>query len=206
MPGGFYRCSSVAVAQPLLVVQRACGDLLEVLVDGRGAHIHLGCQFLSAQCLAVVVPDPVHHAGDAEHLAVGGGALPQRGALVAGHGNHHPPGARRASGHAHLRRHSLRQPHAAPGPPLPNAALPATGPCRRHPGHDGLGHLFWAVAAAMVGWGALNAAHSRVLVRLAGQLLDHASTSAPLVGGAVLRVLSALIAGDGSRIRRERRE
>lgn len=38
---------------------------------------------------------------------------------------------------------------------------------------------------------------------MGGQLLDHANTSAPLVGGAVLLALSALITGDGSRIRQE---
>ncbi|WP_175526602.1 MFS transporter [Geopseudomonas sagittaria] len=95
------------------------------------------------------------------------------------------------------------------------------------------GQLFWAVAAAMVGWGALNAAipvcWSTWLARelgdepesgggllvasiqlaimlgggMGGQLLDHASTSAPLVGGAVLLGLSALVIGDGRRIRRE---
>ncbi|MNN82134.1 Purine ribonucleoside efflux pump NepI [compost metagenome] len=95
------------------------------------------------------------------------------------------------------------------------------------------GQLFWAVAAAMVGWGALNAAipvcWSTWLARelgdepesgggllvasiqlaimlggaLGGQLLDHSSTSAPLVGGAVLLALAALVTGDGSRIRQE---
>lgn len=95
------------------------------------------------------------------------------------------------------------------------------------------GQLFWAVAAAMVGWGALNAAipvcWSTWLARefgdepesgggllvasiqlaimlggaMGGQLLDHASTSAPLVGGAVLLSLAALITGDGRRIRQE---
>ncbi|HEY6610963.1 MAG TPA: MFS transporter, partial [Pseudomonas sp.] len=95
------------------------------------------------------------------------------------------------------------------------------------------GHQFWAVAVVMVGWGALNAAipvcWSTWLARelsdepesgggllvasiqlaimlggaLGGQLLDHASASAPLVGGAVLLALASLITGDGSRIRQE---
>lgn len=94
------------------------------------------------------------------------------------------------------------------------------------------GHLFWAVAAMMVGWGALNAAipvcWSTWLAReiddepesgggllvasiqlaimmggaLGGQLLDHANASAPLVGGAVLLILSVLVIGNGTRIRR----
>lgn len=94
------------------------------------------------------------------------------------------------------------------------------------------GHLFWAVAAMMVGWGALNAAipvcWSTWLAReiddepesggglmvasiqlaimlggaLGGQLLDHADVAAPLAGGAALLILSSLVVGTGQRISR----
>lgn len=94
------------------------------------------------------------------------------------------------------------------------------------------GHLFWAVAATMVGWGALNAAipvcWSTWLAReiddepesggglmvasiqlaimlggaMGGQLLDHADVAAPLAGGAALLILSSLVVGTGQRISR----
>ncbi|MCA7082602.1 MFS transporter [Cupriavidus sp. DB3] len=92
------------------------------------------------------------------------------------------------------------------------------------------GHSFWAVAAAMVAWGALNAAIpvcwstwlSRGIedepesggglmvaaIQLAimlgaafgGMLLDRISIAATLIGGAVLLVLAALTVGSGRRL------
>ncbi|SEJ39407.1 hypothetical protein SAMN04244572_03794 [Azotobacter beijerinckii] len=94
------------------------------------------------------------------------------------------------------------------------------------------GHLFWAVAAMMVGLGALNAAipvcWSTWLAKeiddepesggglmvasiqlaimmggaLGGQLLDRANASAPPAGRRVLLILSVLVIGNGTRIRR----
>lgn len=94
------------------------------------------------------------------------------------------------------------------------------------------GHLSWAMAPMMIGWGALNAAipvcWSTWLAReiddepesggglmvasiqlaimmggaLGGQLPDQVNASAPLVGGALLLVLSALVIGNGTRIRK----
>ncbi len=95
-----------------------------------------------------------------------------------------------------------------------------------------LGHVFWGAGVMMFGWGALNAAipvcWSTWLAReiadepesggglmvasiqlaimiggtLGGQLLDHMTVAAPLAGGAALLVLSALVIGNGARIRR----
>lgn len=93
-------------------------------------------------------------------------------------------------------------------------------------------HLFWLVAVMMIGWGALNAAipvcWSTWLAReiddepesggglmvasiqlaimlggaLGGQMLDLVGDSAPLVGGAMLLILSSLVLGNGLRIRK----
>lgn len=95
-----------------------------------------------------------------------------------------------------------------------------------------LGHAFWAAAAMMAGWGALNAAipvcWSTWLAQeisdepesggglmvaaiqlaimlggaLGGSLLDHLSVAAPLVGGAGLLMLSAMVVGNGARLQR----
>lgn len=95
-----------------------------------------------------------------------------------------------------------------------------------------LGHAFWAAAAMMAGWGALNAAIPVcwstwlaqeisdepesggglmvAAIQLAimlggafgGSLLDHLSVAAPLVGGAALLVLSAMVVGNGARLKR----
>jgi predicted MFS family arabinose efflux permease len=95
-----------------------------------------------------------------------------------------------------------------------------------------LGHLFWGAAIMMVGWGTLNAAipvcWSTWLAReisdepecggglmvaaiqlaimlggaFGGSLLDHITVSAPLVGGAALLILSAVVIGNGTRLMR----
>lgn len=95
-----------------------------------------------------------------------------------------------------------------------------------------LGHVFWGAAAMMFGWGALNAAipvcWSTWLAReiadepesggglmvasiqlaimiggaFGGQLLDQMTVAAPLAGGAGLLVLSALLVGNGARLRK----
>lgn len=195
------------------MLQRAHrGDLLEVLVDGRGAHLHRGGQFLHAQGLALVVADPVHRAGDAVHLAVGGGDLPQPGVLVDGDqvvvDLPLDQGRQLGLGMAGFASRMLHRDRLYPllrYLPLGLAAVTLA--------MTASGQLLWAVAAAMVGWGALNAAipvcwstwlaselgdepesGGGLLVAsiqlaimlggaMGGQLLDHASTSAPLVGG-----------------------
>lgn len=93
-----------------------------------------------------------------------------------------------------------------------------------------LGHLFWGAATMMVGWGALNSAIPVcwstwlakeisdepesggglmvAAIQLAimmggafgGSLLDHLNVSGPLIGGAILLVLSALVVGNGTRL------
>jgi len=95
-----------------------------------------------------------------------------------------------------------------------------------------LGHVFWGAAVMMFGWGALNAAipvcWSTWLAReiadepesggglmvasiqlaimiggaFGGQLLDRMTVAAPLAGGAALLVLSALLVGNGARLRK----
>jgi len=95
-----------------------------------------------------------------------------------------------------------------------------------------LGHVFWGAAAMMFGWGALNAAipvcWSTWLAReiadepesggglmvasiqlaimiggaFGGQLLDRMTVAAPLAGGAALLVLSALLVGNGARLKK----
>ncbi|MCP1616715.1 transcriptional regulator [Pseudomonas sp. SLBN-26] len=99
-----------------------------------------------------------------------------------------------------------------------------------------LGHSLGAVAALMVGWGAINAAipvcWSTWLAReiddepesggglmvaaiqlaimlggaLGGQLLDRFGSSAPLLGGAVMLLLSGVLIGSGWRIRKPGRQ
>lgn len=94
-----------------------------------------------------------------------------------------------------------------------------------------LGHVYWGAAAMMFGWGALNAAipvcWSTWLAReiadepesggglmvasiqlaimiggaFGGQLLDQMTVAAPLAGGAGLLVLSALLVGNGARLK-----
>ena len=94
-----------------------------------------------------------------------------------------------------------------------------------------VGHVLWAVALALVAWGALNAAipvawstwlsqgiadapesGGGLLVAaiqlaimlgaaLGGALLDHLSIMATLIGGAAMLALSALIVGDGARLK-----
>jgi predicted MFS family arabinose efflux permease len=95
-----------------------------------------------------------------------------------------------------------------------------------------VGHVLWAVALALVLWGALNAAipvawstwlskgiadspesGGGLLVAaiqlaimlgaaLGGLLLDHLSIMATLIGGAAMLALSALIVGDGGRLKK----
>lgn len=94
-----------------------------------------------------------------------------------------------------------------------------------------VGHVLWAVALALVAWGALNAAipvawstwlskgiadepesGGGLLVAaiqlaimlgaaLGGVLLDHLSIMATLIGGAAMLALSAIIVGDGARLK-----
>jgi predicted MFS family arabinose efflux permease len=94
-----------------------------------------------------------------------------------------------------------------------------------------VGHVLWAVALAMVGWGALQAAvpvswstwlskglrdepesggglmvaaiQLSIMLGAAfgGVLLDHVSSAAPLAGGAVLLVLAFWVVGNGARLR-----
>lgn len=94
----------------------------------------------------------------------------------------------------------------------------------------GVGHVFWAVAIALVAWGALNAAipvawstwlskgiadepesGGGLLVAaiqlaimlgaaLGGVLLDHLSIMATLIGGAAMLAMSSLIVGGGGRL------
>ena len=94
-----------------------------------------------------------------------------------------------------------------------------------------VGHVFWAVAIALVAWGALNAAipvawstwlskgiadepesGGGLLVAaiqlaimlgaaLGGVLLDHLSIAATLVGGALMLGVSSIIVGDGARLK-----
>jgi len=93
-----------------------------------------------------------------------------------------------------------------------------------------VGHVFWAVALALIAWGTLNSAipvaWSTWLAKgirdepesggglmvaaiqlsimlgaaLGGLLLDHISVAATFIGGTVLLVLASLIVGDGNRI------
>lgn len=93
-----------------------------------------------------------------------------------------------------------------------------------------VGHVFWAVALALVAWGALNAAipvawstwlskgiadepesGGGLLVAaiqlsimlgaaLGGVLLDHLSITATLIGGAVMLAVSSIVVGDGGRL------
>jgi predicted MFS family arabinose efflux permease len=95
----------------------------------------------------------------------------------------------------------------------------------------GVGHMFWAVAIAMVAWGALNAAipvcwstwlsqgigdepesggglmvaaiQLAIMLGAAfgGLLLDHFSIAATMVGGAALLALATLAVGSGQRVR-----
>jgi predicted MFS family arabinose efflux permease len=94
-----------------------------------------------------------------------------------------------------------------------------------------VGHVFWAVALALVAWGALNAAipvawstwlskgiadepenGGGLLVAaiqlaimlgaaLGGVLLDHLSITATLIGGALMLGISSIIAGGGGRLK-----
>lgn len=96
----------------------------------------------------------------------------------------------------------------------------------------GFGHVFWGVACMLVGWGALNAAlpvcwstwlaqeisdepesggglmvaSIQLAIMLGGSfgghLLDSINVAAPLIGGAALLVLCALVIGNGSRLKR----
>ena len=93
-----------------------------------------------------------------------------------------------------------------------------------------VGHVFWAVALALIAWGTLNSAipvaWSTWLAKgirdepesggglmvaaiqlsimlgaaLGGLLLDHISVAATFIGGTVILVLASLIVGDGNRI------
>lgn len=93
-----------------------------------------------------------------------------------------------------------------------------------------VGHVLWAVAVALILWGALNSAIPVVWstwlakgirdepesggglmvaaiqlsimlgAALGGLLLDHFAVAAPFIGGAVLLVLASLTVGNGSRI------
>lgn len=94
-----------------------------------------------------------------------------------------------------------------------------------------VGHMFWAVALALVAWGALNAAipvawstwlskgiadepesGGGLLVAaiqlaimlgaaLGGVLLDHLSITATLIGGALMLGISSIVVGDGARLK-----
>lgn len=94
-----------------------------------------------------------------------------------------------------------------------------------------VGHVFWAVALALVAWGALNAAipvawstwlskgiadepesGGGLLVAaiqlaimlgaaLGGVLLDHLSITATLIGGALMLGISSIVVGDGARLK-----
>ncbi len=96
----------------------------------------------------------------------------------------------------------------------------------------GFGHLFWGVACMLVGWGALNAAlpvcwstwlakeisdqpesggglmvaSIQLAIMLGGSfgghLLDSINVTAPLIGGAALLMLCALVIGNGNRLKR----
>ena len=93
-----------------------------------------------------------------------------------------------------------------------------------------IGHVFWAVALALIAWGTLNSAipvawstwlakgirdepesggglmvaaiQLSIMLGAAfgGLLLDHISVAATLIGGTVLLVLASLIVGNGNRI------
>ena len=93
-----------------------------------------------------------------------------------------------------------------------------------------VGHVFWAVAVALIIWGTLNSAipvawstwlakgirdepesGGRLMVAaiqlsimlgaaFGGLLLDHVSIAATFIGGAVLLVLGSLTVGNGNRI------
>ena len=97
----------------------------------------------------------------------------------------------------------------------------------------GVGHLLWAVAAAMIAWGGLNSAipvawstwlskevfdepesggglivaaiqlSIMLGAALGGLLLDHLSIAATLIGGTALLILGSLTVGDGTRIQRQ---
>jgi predicted MFS family arabinose efflux permease len=94
------------------------------------------------------------------------------------------------------------------------------------------GYTFWGAVVMMIGWGAVNAAipvtWSTWLAReindepesggglmvgsiqmaimlggaLGGELLDHIGVSAPLMGGVVLLTLSAVVVGNGDRLKK----
>ncbi len=96
----------------------------------------------------------------------------------------------------------------------------------------GFGHVFWGVACMLVGWGALNAAlpvcwstwlakeisdqpesggglmvaSIQLAIMLGGSfgghLLDSINVTAPLIGGAALLMLCALVIGNGNRLKR----